>query len=325
MRRRIADRSRPFARRPHRVAGRALRVGIAAALAALLVTGSASAAFALWSASASGGSSVILGKLAGSLSGTDAMTTTFSSSVTSLTAPLTLTNAGSIAGTYSTSVAASQGSALASSIRVDAWQVAGTADCTGSAPVGSPSVSGTWASLPSLSGSLAPKASAVWCTRSTPAADAPASATTNPVVSLVFSAGSWTSAAVTGGFYLNTSAAAPPAAAPPATAPAVAQATCTPYDGDFHVTIGFDPSARPSDTYYGLVVAGTRINAAEQGYHPSFDLAGTDVSPQVAPDGPARIDVDVLDADGIPTGETVATGTVTFAESNAARTVVCGG
>lgn len=298
-----------------RITRPATRVTLALLLGLALVVGSATTASALWSASAPGTSAIIIGKVVGSISGTDSMTTTFSSTVTSLTAPLTFQNVGNITGTYSTSVKATQGPSLASNVRVVAWPVAQAADCTASATVGSTTVTGTWASLPSMSGTLAPSASAVWCTRSTPTTSAPPSSTTNPIVSLTVSAGSWTSAVTMGGFYLNTSAA-------PTTAPAT---TCTPYDGNFHVTIGFDPSARSQDTSYGLLVAGTRINASEQGYHPSFDLSGSDVSTTVAPDGVTRVDVAVLDASGNPTGDIAATGTVTFTASNGSRTVVCGG
>lgn len=309
------------AHRIRRLSGRAL---LTAGLVVALVAGTSTAALALWSSSGATRSSATLGKIVGGISGTGSMTTTFSPTVSSMTAPLTFSDGGSLAGTYSTTTAVTQGSALAAAVHVDAWPVGSTSACTGATAIGSGAVSGTWAQLPAMTGSLAPSGAAVWCTRSTPTSQAAAGrATANITVSvtLMTPVGGWTSAPVSGGFYLNTSA----DFTPPAAAGATPALTCTDYDGSNHVRIAWDPSTRSSDTYYGLAVAGTRVNPPAQGYTGYIDLAGSDVPTSVAADGPARVDVDVLDANQQPTGTLAATGSVTFGLVNGSRTVTCGG
>jgi hypothetical protein len=186
-----------------------LRLLLAVVLVALFVGGGSTAAWALWTATGTASSSVTIGKLAAAISGTDQMTTTFSSSVQSVTYPLTLTNSSNIVGTTATTVdvAGNSSVALAQAVQVTAWPVSGTAACTTSTAVGAGSVSGTWASLPSLTATLAPGAATVWCVRSTITASAPPSATANVHIVLTTTNGSWTSDVAWGGFYLNSSAA----------------------------------------------------------------------------------------------------------------------
>jgi hypothetical protein len=186
-----------------------LRLLLAVVLVALFVGGGSTAAWALWTATGTASSSVTIGKLAAAISGTDQMTTTFSSSVQSVTYPLTLTNSSNIVGTTATTVdvAGNSSVALAQAVQVTAWPVSGTAACTTSTAVGAGSVSGTWASLPSLTATLAPGAATVWCVRSSITASAPPSATANVHIVLTTTNGSWTSDVAWGGFYLNSSAA----------------------------------------------------------------------------------------------------------------------
>lgn len=186
-----------------------LRLLLAALLVALFVAGGSTAAWALWTASGSATSSITIGKLAAAISGAEQMTTTFSATNQTVTYPLTLTNSSNITGTTATTVqvTSDSSSALAQAVQVTAWPVSGTAACTTSTAVGAGSVSGTWASLPSLTTTLAPGAASVWCVRSTITASAPPSATANVHIVLTTTNGSWTSGVVWGGFYLNSSAA----------------------------------------------------------------------------------------------------------------------
>lgn len=290
------------------------RAALVAALVAALIAGTSSTAFALWSTSRITQSSTTIGALAAALSGTDAMTMTFSSTTTSFTAPLTLTNNGNIAGTYSTTTVAGQSQTLAQNVTVVAWQVTAAADCTGSAAVGSSSLSGTWASMPSLTGSLAARQSAVWCLRSAPTSSAPASSTTNPVISMVLASGSWRSPKVAGGFYVNTDKAAA----------AVAMAACADQSGGNNVVISWDASTRSPDTFYDLEIGRTRVGDPTQGYSASTTLSASRISSTVAPDGAARVDVVVLDAAGNATTTIQASSTVTLATTPAGRTIRCG-
>jgi len=292
-----------------------LRALLAVVLTAAFVAGGSSAAWALWSATATTASSVTIGKTGAALTGTSAMTTTFSSSVTTMTKPITLTNSGSLAGTTATTVSVVSGSstALAQAVGVVAWPVTSTTACTDSSTIGAGSVSGTWASLPSLTSKLPAGASAVWCTRSTPASSAPASATTNITVRLTVATGSWTSTVAQGAFSLTTSAAAP-------------ALTCTDHAGTY-VDVAWPTSSRPMDTWYGAFVgpsASVMVGSKEQDYYGRFTLAPDQIPASVATSGPVTVTVKVLDSAGNATSTVVASGTVTLFTQNNGKAVRCG-
>ena len=288
---------------------RRLRLLLAALLTVAFVAGGSSAAWALWTASGTTAASVTIGRTGAALTGTNAMTTTFSSTVTSVTKPVTLTDSGSLAGTATTAVSVASGSstALAQAVGVVAWPVASAAACTGSSVVDSGSVSGTWAALPSLTSKLAAGASAVWCTRSTPTSSAPASATTTVNLTLTVTSGTWTSGAVQGGFSLTTTA----------TAPAL---TCTDHSGTY-VELAWPTSSRPKDTWYGAFVGSTMVGQKEQDYYGRFTLAPDQVP---ATSGAVTVTVKILDSAGNPTSTVVGTGTITLFTQNNGKAVRCG-
>ncbi|OII39524.1 hypothetical protein BIU98_10620 [Curtobacterium sp. MMLR14_010] len=294
---------------------RRVRVLLAAMLSLALVVGGSSAAWALWSASAKATSSTTIGKLAAGIKGAEDLTTTFSSTVTSLTKPLTLMNSENLRGTTTTSVrvTSDSSSALAQAIDVVAWPVPTTADCTDGATVGSGSISGTWASLPSMTTTLAAHSEVVWCTRSTPRASAPASATANVIVTLTTSWGPWVSAPFSGGFYLNTSAAT-------AATPAL---TCTDHD-DNYVDLTWPASSRPPDTWYAAYVGDTRVGQPSQEYSAAaIQLAPSDF-PASVPTGTATVVVKVIDSSGAPTTTVAGSGPVTRFTKNDGAAIRCG-
>lgn len=284
---------------------------LALVLAAVLVGAGSTAAWALWSASATTASSVSIGKVTATVGGTSAMSTTFSSTVTSVTKPVTFTNTGTIAGTTSTTVSVASGStALARAITVTAWPVASSSACAASTAVGGSSVSGTWSSLPSMVSKLAAGASAVWCVRSTPTSSAPASSTVTVNTNLTLTAGSWTSGVVQGGLTLTTSASAP-------------AVTCV--DHTYYIDLKWDTSTQPLATYYGAFVGSTMISVQQQGYSGAIQVAPKDVpaSAATASSGPAKVDIRVLDQNGAATSTVVATGTFTLTNDNG-PTIRCG-
>ena len=292
-----------------------LRILFAVVLTVAFVAGGSSAAWALWTASATATSSVTIGKTGASLTGTSAVTTTFSSSVTTTTKPITLTNSGSLAGTTATtaSVASGSSTALAQAVGVVAWPVASTAGCTDASTVGTGSVRGTWASLPSLTSTLAAGASAVWCTRSTPTTAAPASTTTSITVGLTVTTGSWTSGVAQGTFSLTTAAATP-------------ALTCTDHAGTY-VEVAWPTSSRPMDTWYGAFVgpsASVMVGSKEQDYYGRFTLAPDQIPASVATSGPVTVTVKVLDSAGNATSTVVASGTITLFTQNNGKAVRCG-
>lgn len=289
-----------------------VRTVVAVLLCTVFLVGGSSAAWALWTTTATATSSTTIGKLSAAIAGTDQMTVTFSDSVTAMTKPVTLTNSSNIAGTTSTTVSSPSNSstALAQAVDVVAWPVASTSACTDGAAVGSGSVSGTWASLPSMTSSLAAGAKAVWCTRSTPQAGAPASSTSNVVISLTTAFGSWRSAAVQGGFYLNTAAASP-------------ALTCNDHSGNY-VDVTWPSSSRPADTWYAAYINDTMVGSKAQDYSGFITIAPSDVPSSVATSGTQTVVVKVVDSDGNPTSTVAGKGPVTLFTQNDGPAIRCG-
>ncbi|MBT2503582.1 hypothetical protein [Curtobacterium sp. ISL-83] len=290
---------------------RRLRVLLAVLLTVVFVGAGSSAAWALWSTTGTVASSVSVGTVSASIGNTTAATTTFSSSVPTVTAPLTLSNPGTLGGTTSTSVAVTGGSsALAAAITVVAWPVASATACTTTTTTGAGAVSGTWASLPSLRSTLSPGAAAVWCVRSTPTSSAPASSTTTITLSLAVTTGSWTSTTVRSTFSMATAAAAP-------------AATCTDHSGNY-VDIAWPTSSRPADTWYAAYVNGTMVGDRQQSYYGRVTLAPSQIPATVASSGTITVVVKVLDSAGNPTSTVAGTTPVTLFTQNNGPAIRCG-
>ncbi len=226
-----------------------------------------------------------------------------------------LRNSGNLAGTTATTVSVVDGSstALAQAVHVDAWPVATADSCTAATAVGSGAVSGTWASLPSLTSRLDAGASAVWCVRSTVTADAPATATANVRIALSTSTGSWVSPTVVGGFYLNTRATG-----------TTATLTCTSEQySDNYVELSWDDPYRDAGTRYQAFVGGTAAGDAQTG-----DWHRITIAPEQLPAsavGTLTVTVRALDADGQPTDTVAGTGQITrYDKETGSPAVRCG-
>jgi hypothetical protein len=287
-----------------------LRLLLGIVLVAVFVGAGSSAAWALWTASGTTSASITVGRVAATLSGADAMTTSFSSTVTSATKPLTFTNTGTVTATTSTAVAVASGSsgALAQTVDVRAWPVASTGACTTSTAVGTGAVSGTWASLPSMSSQLKAGGSAVWCVRSAPRTSAPTAARSDITLDLTVSAGSWTSSAVRGAFSL--------------TSPAPAL-VCTDHDGNW-VEVAWDAAGRPMDTWYAAFVKGVQVGDRQQMYFGRVTLSPAQIPASVATSGTVTVDVHVLDSAGNPTSTVAGSGPVTLFTQNNGPALRCG-
>ncbi|PYY36226.1 hypothetical protein DEJ16_10025 [Curtobacterium sp. MCJR17_055] len=287
-----------------------LRVLLAVVLVAAFVGGGSSVAWALWTATGTTASSVTNGKVVAGITGTEAITTTFTSADPTATRPVTLRNTGNIAGTTATRVLVAAGSvALAQAVDVVAWPVPSADGCTATGDVGSGAVRGTWAALPSLVSHLGPRADAVWCIRSTVRADAPPQATTDVHLELTTANGSWVSATVSGGLYLNTGNGLP-------------AFTCTDHDGNY-VDVAWARGTRPDATYYAAYVGEKRVGASDQGYHGTLQIAPVDLPPGT-PAGPVTVDVRVLDDAGQPTDDIAGSGPVTLFTQQDGPAIRCG-
>lgn len=133
-----------------------------ASVVAFALSGIPGGTFAHWSETGLQPSSVFT---AGSINAATAIApspaVTFSAGTTEKVGGLTITNAGTVDATYTTTTTATGSSALASGVQVVVWKSTAAAGCT--TPT-SP-VTGTWASFPVLTGSLSAGASQFYCVK----------------------------------------------------------------------------------------------------------------------------------------------------------------
>lgn len=297
--------SRP--RRTRRPVSR-LHAALLVGLTVILLGTGGTAVHALWASSASTGSTVRAATVSVTSTGFDQLSGAVSSSSPSRTATVVVKNTGSVQSPWTGSVtalaSASADRTLASGTRVVAWSTTASS-CSATSSVGSGSVSGTWASPPSVSGTLAAGAHATWCVRTTASGfPTSGSASVTGTLGVVLGTGSWTGRAST-------------SATQTAAGPAVTGGfACTPQDGNWFVVVGWDTSGASLDSNYNVMVNGTRI-ATSNGYYGKASISGSEVPPTLAADGTVRVTVDLLDANSKVVRQ-VASGTiVAFTQSNA--------
>jgi hypothetical protein len=295
-------------RRPGRLHA-ALLVG----LTVVLLGAGGTAVHALWGSSVTTGSAVRAATVSVASTGFDQLAGAVSSSSPSRTATVVVTNTGSVSspwtGVVTATASADADRALARATKVVAWSTTASS-CSASSSVGSGSVSGTWASPPTVSGTLAGGARSTWCVRTT-ASSFPTStaATVTGSLAVTLGSGSWTGRATT-------------TATQTAAAPAVTGGfACTPQDGNWYVVVGWDTSVASLDSNYNVMVNGTRIQTS-QGYYGKATISGSEVPSTLAPDGTVRVTVDLLDSNNQVVRQ-VASGTVVAFTQSGARSFRC--
>ncbi len=142
------------------------RRALAVALAAVLVAGSAGAAFGYWVSAATATATLTTTSVAVSQAGFGATAATYRNHELTSTGGFSVTNTGQTAGSVSLALAATSGGGFAAAVPVAVWPVAAPASCTPAATVPGGAVTGTWAAW-SWNGAttLAPGASAHYCVR----------------------------------------------------------------------------------------------------------------------------------------------------------------
>ncbi|RIJ13139.1 hypothetical protein [Clavibacter nebraskensis] len=289
------------------------RLALLVGLTVLLVGAGSTAGYALWSSSTTTSTSVRAATVSVTSTGFDQLAGAVSSQSPSLTATVVVTNTGSGSspwtGTVSATTSTSADRDLAGATRVVAWSTTATS-CSATASVGSGSVSGTWASPPRISGTLAGGARATWCVRTTASSfPTSGSATVTGTLGVVLGSGSWTGRAST-------------TATQTAAGPAVTGGfACTPQDGNWYVVVGWDTSVSSLESNYNVMVDGTRI-ATSQGYYGKATISRSEVPATLAPDGTIRVTVDLLDSQNQVVRQ-VASGTVVAFTQSGARGFRC--
>jgi hypothetical protein len=151
--------------------GRPFRRGVIAATVVVMLAAGAGAASAYWSTAVTATSTATSAQLAITTANFTSNAYTFGNESLTTTGSVTVTNTTSTTSTKVPSLTLalsrlSGSSTLAANVDVTMWyQASGT--CTGSTAVGAGAVSGTWASFPGLTATLAKAASATYCIRST--------------------------------------------------------------------------------------------------------------------------------------------------------------
>jgi chitodextrinase len=191
--RHLLERPRPAVRRRSLLGTAGLVIGTI--LLGLLGTGGS---FALWRGSTTvQAATVSAARVAITHTGFTGLNVTYKSTVLSATAGVQLTNTGDAAGSFSSTVslAAGSSSTLANAITVLVWPVSALSSCTPAAS-SSGAVSYKWNTIPTLTGTLAPGASQVYCLRtSIPSGSLGITGSVTPTLTSVITVGGWTATA----------------------------------------------------------------------------------------------------------------------------------
>lgn len=205
---------------------------IALALTLFMVLAGTGVGNAFWSAQATTTSGVSAGAIGVSQSGFESLQMTYDATALVAAAPITVTNTGTVTAPYTLTLAAQTANSLASGARVRTWAVTTAGECTASATVPADAGDTNWTNVPSLTGTLAPSATKIYCVRtSITAAQQTSLATTSMVgtLNLVSALGLWNASvtAVTPAHTVTDTAAPTVPAAPIASATTNSQTTLT--------------------------------------------------------------------------------------------------
>lgn len=213
------------------------RLAPAVGLTVFLVLTGAGVATASWTASpVKTTASVASGTIGIAQAGFDQLAVTYSTALTSVTKPITVTNTGTISAGYTLTLGAVSPTALSAAVRVKIWPVASAlaSDCSASTPL--PLMADwTWATVPPLRGTLAASASAFYCVRTSVSTVPPTPADGRAMVAtlaLRSAVGAWSAGA-------SATAAQAMLDTTPPTAPASLSASAT---SDSQTTLAWSPS-----------------------------------------------------------------------------------
>jgi len=142
------------------------RTAIAIGTAAFLVLAGTGVGNAYWSTQASTAGTARAGALGVATSGFPALATTYTASALAVSAPVTVTNTGTVWVPFRLTLGVTSATALAIGAVVRTWPVAAATACTATSIAPSSATTSTWVDVPALTGTLEPGASATYCVRS---------------------------------------------------------------------------------------------------------------------------------------------------------------
>jgi len=172
------------------------KVAVSLIVSLVLALAGGGAAQATWNTpERSVSASVNAGALSVTQSGFAALATTFSSAALTVTAPVAITNTGTVPAPFSLRFGAQAATALANAADVRVWAVSSAAGCTTSSVAAGPTGK-TWVTVGAFTGTLAPATTAVYCVRSSVTQAqrfALVGATATATASVTATQGAWTS------------------------------------------------------------------------------------------------------------------------------------
>ena len=164
----------------------------AALFLALAGTGSASA---YWGAKATLSATASAGSIGIASTGFPSLSTSYSPSSLAATAPVTVTNTGTIAAPFTLRLAAEAPTPLAAGTRVNTWPVGPDHGCAASSPTPAGATGSDWSAVPDLTATLEPGAETTYCVRTSITSAAQTSLAGTSILgtaSVTSSVGPWT-------------------------------------------------------------------------------------------------------------------------------------
>lgn len=174
------------------------RTATAIGLAAFLVLAGTGVGNAYWSTQASTAGTANAGTIGIATSGFPALATSYDASALAISAPVTVTNTGTIWAPYALTLGAAATTALATGATVNTWPVTGAGSCTATTLAPPEATASSWIDVPELTGTLEPGATVTYCVRSSVTAlqqSTIAGANLSAALSVTSAVGSWVASA----------------------------------------------------------------------------------------------------------------------------------
>lgn len=174
------------------------RIALALAFILFFVLAGTGVGNAYWSSQGTATASVAAGAIDVASTGFSALEkayTSTSSTGLAVTGPVTVQNTGTVSAPYTVSLGAEVANPLATGVQVLTWTVGVATDCTADSAVPADATVSDWTTVPALTGTLAPSASAIYCVRTSITSEQQTSLAATSMVatlSLTSALGNWT-------------------------------------------------------------------------------------------------------------------------------------
>jgi len=142
------------------------RTAIAIGTAAFIVLAGTGVGNAFWSTQASMSGTANAGTIGVATAGFPALSINYTATALAVSAPVTVTNSGTVWAPFSLTLGVTAATPLANGSVVKTWPVAAATACTPTTIAPPSATTSSWVDVPALTGTLEPGASATYCVRS---------------------------------------------------------------------------------------------------------------------------------------------------------------